>query len=477
MRIKDYLEEVGPCHWRIRKDYASFMRCDAHFFANEQLLEGFQKDKCLEQLVNVTALPGVLEPVYGMPDMHEGYGFPIGGVAAVDLNEGVISPGGIGYDINCGVRLLRTNLSFQEVQKRIGKLTEALFKSVPSGLKRDSGLKVDKKTFQRIMMRGAQAVVEMGYGDEKDIECTESAGCLSDADPKTVSQNAIERGFHQLGTIGSGNHFVEVQRVSKIFQPEIAEIFGLWKGQVVVLIHTGSRGFGHQIATDYIRLMLSHLDKWGIYLPDKQLACAPFRHELGQNYYQAMCCAANFAWANRQVITHKIRNVFENIFGNVQVEVCYDVAHNIAKIETHEYQGKPRAMLVHRKGATRAFPMNHPEVTEKYRSVGHPVLIPGSMGTSSYVLVGAVKNPCFGSTCHGAGRQLSRKKAAAEVNARELLKTLQSQGIHAMAGSLRGLAEEAPVAYKDVSVVVETVERAGIALRVAQMRPLAVIKG
>jgi len=457
------------------------MRVPARIYASEELLEQILHDRSLEQLINVATLPGIQQAAIVMPDVHEGYGFPIGGIAAMDIDEGVISPGGIGYDINCGVRLLVSELRLDEVQPRLEQLAKAIYKAVPSGVGRGGQFKLSVRELDRVLERGVQWALAEGYAEEEDLDFIESRGSLADADADAVSREAKERGRDQLGTMGAGNHFVEVDYVDKIFDDSIAQVLGLSRHQVVVLIHTGSRGLGHQVATDYIRVMLSVLSRYGIQLPDRELACAPFRSQEGQRYFRAMCAAANFAWTNRQLITWEIRQAWKEVFGAAggRLRVLYDVAHNIAKVEQHTINGESRRVLVHRKGATRAFPPGHPETPAVYRHVGQPVLIPGSMGTASYVLVGAQGSmeQTFGSTCHGAGRQMSRHAAKRQVNADELRRELRQRGIVVQAGSVRGLVEEAPVAYKDVDTVVRVVHTAGIARMVVRLRPIAVIKG
>ena len=477
--ILDYVEQVEDYLWRIPKDYADFMRVPAYFFADISMLDKISSDGSLEQLVNVASLPGIQKYSLAMPDMHRGYGFPIGGVAAMDVREGVISPGGIGYDINCGVRLLKTNLSYSDVSKYLEKLSLEMFNTIPTGLGKKKVLKLSNSNLNSVLRNGAEEIVDMGFGEAEDLHYTESFGKLEGADPSAVSSKAKDRGRTQIGTIGSGNHFVEVDRVANIFDEKTATAYGLRRNQIVVLIHTGSRGLGHQVATDYIREMLLKLSYYKIELPDKQLACVPFSSSDGQKYFSAMCAAANFAWANRQMVTHLVRKVFKKVFGDVKISVLYDVAHNIAKIESYEINGKKRKVIVHRKGATRAFPAGHKEIIPEYRNFGQPVLIPGSMGTASYVLKGAHRSLelSFGSTCHGAGRELSRRKAKESVNAKELIAELKARGIYAKGATNKGIAEEAPIAYKDIHSVVDVVHRAGIAKKVAEIRPLAVIKG
>lgn len=460
MIAKENLVRINDWLWEIPKNYRSDMRVAARVYATEKMLEEILGDRSLMQLINMATLPGIQNYALVMPDVHEGYGFPIGGVAAFDKREGIISPGGIGYDINCGVRLLRSKLSFDEVKSRLSELSEEIYRQVPSGVGKGGRLKLKDRDFDRVLERGAEAVVEMGYGGKEDLKQQESEGRIEEANAGLVSDRAKARGADQLGTMGAGNHFVEVEAVETIFDEEEAKQLGLFKDQIVVLIHTGSRGLGHQIATDYIQTMARALSKYNISLPDRELACAPYQSEEGQNYFWAMSAGANFAWANRQLISWEVREAFKNVFGitNHELNIVYDVAHNIAKIENN--------LVVHRKGATRAFP-------------GQPVLIPGSMGTGSYVLVGqeASMTQSFGSTCHGAGRRMSRSKAKRTIRGKELKDELESRGIAIAAGSMSGLAEEAPEAYKNVDEVVEVVHQAGIAKKVARLRPVAVIKG
>ncbi|MCM2314675.1 MAG: RtcB family protein [Thermoanaerobaculia bacterium] len=444
------------------------MRVPARFYASESMLDDIHGDRSLDQLVNVATLPGIRRYAIAMPDAHEGYGFPIGGVAAFDLDEGVISPGGIGYDINCGVRMLRSTLTRHDVSAHLEALVQQLSREVPSGVGRGGVLRLDEANLDRVLAFGSKRMVELGYGTEADLDRTESRGTLTDADPALVSRQAKQRGADQLGTMGAGNHFVEVDLVERVFDAEAAAMHGITEGQVVMLIHTGSRGLGHQVATDYLKTMTRAMTKHAIRIPDRELACVPFRSAEGRDYFGAMSAGANFAWANRQLITSEVRRAWHAVFGasGGTLELVYDVAHNIAKIEEHLIGGHSRRVVVHRKGATRAFE-------------GQPVLIPGSMGTASYLLTGRreAMNTSFGSACHGAGRRMSRSKAKREVDAGELRERLRRGGISVRAGSNAGLVEEAPEAYKDVDAVVEVVHRAGIATKVARLRPIAVVKG
>jgi tRNA-splicing ligase RtcB len=476
MRSEDFIK-INDYLWEISKSFRSDMRVPARIYADENLLEETFKDRSLEQLVNTATLPGVQKYALAMPDIHEGYGFPIGGVCALDIKDGVISPGGVGYDINCGVRLLQSNLTFQELKPHLENLANQIQRDVPSGLGRGGRMKLHDKELDQILNKGMARLLESGYAEVADLENCEAGGSLEQADSEEVSSKAKTRGRDQLGTIGSGNHFLEIERVEKIFEPRAAEVFGLFEDQITILIHTGSRGLGHQVATDYIGLMMRSLPKYNIYLPDRELVCAPFSSPEGQKYFRAMSATANFAWANRQLITYLTRQVWKRVLGDRggELSAIYDVSHNIAKVE--EYDNIK--VCVHRKGATRAFGPANPEIPEKYRATGQPVLIPGSMGTASYVLTGTeyVMKEVFGSTCHGAGRAMSRHAALRIRSGQELKKELEKQGIIIKAGSIRDLAEEAPFAYKDVDNVVNVVHNAGIAKKVARLVPLAVIKG
>lgn len=464
---KSALKEVAPFVWEIPASYRSDMRVPARVYATSSMLDRILHDRSLEQLVNVATLPGIVKYALAMPDVHEGYGFPVGGVAAFDEEEGIISPGGIGYDINCGVRLLCSSMQKEALSGRLGDIGKAIYTEVPSGVGKGGMLSLKGRQLDAVLEGGAKKMLELGYGLEADIRRIESGGCLDAAEASLVSDHAKARSHDQLGTMGAGNHFVEVEYVSAIYDEAEAERMGLFRNQVCVMIHTGSRGLGHQVATDYISLMNRSLTYFGIALTDRQLACAPFGSPKGQRYWKAMSAAANFAWANRQLITWEIREAWKRLFGRDEdLELLYDVAHNIAKIETHTIGGTPKKLVVHRKGATRAFP-------------GQPVLIPGSMGTGSYVLSGreeAMKES-FGSSCHGAGRTMSRTKARKETNAGELLRELADKGIVVHAGSKEGLTEEAPSAYKDVNEVVGVISLSGIAKKVARLKPLAVVKG
>jgi tRNA-splicing ligase RtcB len=452
------------------------MRVPARVYADDELWEQIGHDRSLAQLQNVATLPGVTGAVYGMPDMHEGYGFPVGGVAAMRVVDGVISPGGVGYDINCGVRLLASTLEVERTRARLGDLVHEISRSVPSGAGRGGRLAFSDAELDRVFAEGCRYLAERGLAEGDDLEVIEAHGSLPGADPAAVSTRARHRGHDQLGTLGSGNHFLEVQVVDEVFDHRAAEALGLIPGQVTALIHTGSRGLGHQVCTDYVRLMDEVMARYRISLPDRELACAPFESPEGRRYFGAMCAAANFAWSNRQVITQRVRDAFRRFFGDEgALRIVYDVAHNMAKVEQH---GGVR-LCVHRKGATRAFGPAHPETPERYRSVGQPVFIPGSMGTASYVLVGTDEalGLSFGSCCHGAGRRMSRHAAKRAQPGHEVRRELEAQGIVVACTSSGELAEEAPFAYKDVERVVDVVHRAGLARKVARLRPLGVVKG
>ena len=476
---KDF-EKISDYLWEIPKSFRSDMRVPARAYVSERMLEEAFKDRSLGQLVNITTLPGIVKYSMAMPDMHEGYGFPIGGVAATRLSDGVISPGGVGYDINCGMRLLKSDYSEKDIKPRLEDLATEIQKEVPSGLGRGRQIKIDINSLNKILEGGAQRLIEQGYGEKEDIENCESKGKLEQADSSMVSDRAKNRGRDQVGTLGSGNHFLEIQRVDEIFDEKVAKDFGLFRDQVVIMIHTGSRGLGHQIATDYIRLMMQAMPKHEIDLPDRELAACPINSPEGQKYFAAMSCGANYAWANRQMTAHYIRKAWKSILGEKTspLTILYDVAHNIAKIEKYKIDGKEIEVVVHRKGATRAFPPGHPEIPERYRETGQPVIIPGSMGTASYVLVGTPKGEeAWFSTCHGAGRTMSRREATRRINPQQLITGLEKKGILIKCWSLRGIAEEAPAAYKDIDNVVEVVHQAGLSKKVARLVPLAVIKG
>jgi tRNA-splicing ligase RtcB (3'-phosphate/5'-hydroxy nucleic acid ligase) len=477
------LEKVGDYLYEVPKSFRPDMRVPAHFYADDDIVTKALEDRSLEQLVNTATLPGVVGQAMAMPDIHQGYGFPIGGVVATRLPDGVISPGGVGYDINCGIRALGTHLDIEEVRPHLSRLADALYRHLPSGVGVKGSLHVNKTELDEILKDGSTWALREGFARPEDVAHTEEGGRMAGADPSKVSRAAKERGLEQVGTLGSGNHFVEVDVVTKIFDPAAADAFGLRRGQVAVQIHCGSRGFGHQVATDSIEQFQKASKRFGYELPDRQLMCAPLDSPEGQSYLAAMNCAANYAWANRQVLTFHAREAFEEVLGGEvkkwDLFLIYDVAHNMAKIETHQVDGRPTRVCVHRKGATRAFGPGHPDISEDYRAVGQPVLVPGSMGTASYILAGAAKSMArtFGSCCHGAGRVMSRAEAKRQVRGEKLRSDLEQGGIILRAGSLGGLAEEAPQAYKDVDQVVAIVEAAGLARIVARIEPVAVVKG
>jgi tRNA-splicing ligase RtcB len=473
------LRRLDDVVWEVPASARADMRVPARVFADAELLEAVRADGSLEQLCNVATLPGIVEAALAMPDVHQGYGFPVGGVAATEPPEGVVSPGGVGYDINCGVRLLALPLGAEELGAAGREaLVHELSRSVPAGAGRGGSLDLRGASLDEVLAEGAGALVRRGLGTADDLERTESGGRLAGADPGAVSQRARERGEGQLGTLGSGNHFLELQRVERVHDARAADAYGLREGQLTVLIHSGSRGLGHQVCTDFVRRMDAALPRHGITLPDRQLSCAPVGSQEGRAYMGAMAAAANFAWANRQAIVHRVREAVARIAGSDAAEGArqvYDVAHNVAKLERHG----GRELCVHRKGATRAFAPGSPEVPEAYREAGQPVFIPGSMGTSSFVLAGreGAMRQSFGTVCHGAGRSLSRTAARKRIGGAELRRELEAAGIVVRTASNRGLAEEAPFAYKDVVRVVRVVERAGLAVAVAQLRPMGVVKG
>lgn len=469
--------------WEIEQDAGRGMRVPGIVYADDNLMRLIRKDNSLEQVVNGATLPGIVKGSMAMPDMHFGYGLPIGGVVATRLEDGVVSPGGTGYDINCGVRLLRTNLNSQEVEASALRLANELFQNIPTGIGSRGDIRLSGSEYSDVLVDGARWAVKRGYGAVDDIEHIEAQGSLDGADPGSVGQKALERGKNQLGTLGSGNHFLEVQVVEEVFFPKAADAFGLFPGQITVMIHTGSRGFGHQVCTDYLQEMERAVRKYGIVLPDRQLACAPLSSPEGKSYLSAMRAAANYAWANRQCLAGLTERVFERIFqtgpAGLGMSCVYDVAHNIVKIEEHIVDGKKMTLAVHRKGATRSFPPGHPEVPASCKEVGQPVIIPGDMGRASYVLVGTQKamEETFGSTCHGAGRLMSRHEAIKQTKGRAIERELGDLGIIVRSAGRHTLKEEAPEAYKNVTEVVNVVEKAGISLKVARLRPLIVIKG
>jgi tRNA-splicing ligase RtcB (3'-phosphate/5'-hydroxy nucleic acid ligase) len=475
------LKKLDDYRWLVPRGTKDGMLTDALIYTDERLLQDLLKDLSLEQAINVAMLPGIVGRSLAMPDIHQGYGFPIGGVAATAPDEGgVVSPGGVGFDINCGVRLLASSMTLDQVRPKIHELVNQLFRDIPSGAGQKGSIRLSYQDLNRVLEDGAAWMVEHGYGRPEDLSTCEESGAIDGADTDAVSDRAKKRGLPQAGTLGSGNHFLEVQFVERIFEPEIAQTLGLYENEIVILIHSGSRGLGHQVCTDYLRDMDEGMRRYGISLPDRQLACVPVHSKEGQAYLSAMRAAANFAWANRQAMTYFTRQAFKRIFGEKEeLRVVYDVCHNIAKLERHTIDGRERKVMVHRKGATRAFPASRPEVPEVYKSCGQPVLIPGSMGTASYVLVGAegALRETFGTTCHGAGRVMSRTAARKSAYAQDAKKKLEERGIFVRAETRDGITEEIPEAYKDVDAVINVVHNAGLSKRVARLKPIGVIKG
>ncbi|MDI3484438.1 MAG: hypothetical protein PWQ74_1025 [Methanobacteriaceae archaeon] len=482
MNVKDIVIKVRESVWEVPTDYKECMRVPGRIFLDEEALKDLEKG-AIDQVANVACLPGIQKFSIGLPDIHFGYGFSIGGVAAFDASNGIISPGGVGFDINCGVRLLKTNLDHEEVKPKIKELIDTLFRNVPSGVGSKGKIRLKEGQIDDVLKNGAEWAVENGYGWEEDLEHLEENGKMENANPTKVSEKAKKRGIPQLGSLGSGNHFLEVQRIDKIFDEKAAKAYGLEAGKVTVLIHTGSRGCGHQICSDYLKIMDKAYKKYNIRIPDRQLACAPVNSEEAIEYFQAMAAAANYAWANRQMIVHWVRESFEQVFNkpaeDMEMEILYDVAHNIAKKETHPINGFKREVYVHRKGATRAFGPGRKEIPSKYRKIGQPVIIPGTMGTASYVLHGTetAMKETFGSTAHGAGRKMSRAGAKRTYHGEQVQRNLLKRGIYVRATSMPVIAEEAPGAYKDVDIVVNTSHRTGISRLVAKMIPLGVAKG
>ena len=482
MNIENLIQ-ISETEWEIPTSIRSDMRVPVRLFARREMLEQIINDKSLEQAVNAATLPGLVGHVIVMPDMHQGYGFPIGGVAATEYPHGVISPGAIGYDINCGVRLLASSIDFESARSEMDKLATLLNQYCPSGVGKEGAIKLNLNELDQVLRDGSRWALKNGYATEADLARTEESGSLDGADPHKVSDRAKQRGREQIGSLGAGNHFIEVDVVDQIFDEGAANTMGLYQGCLVLQIHCGSRGLGHQVCTDYVQSFQNAVHKYGIDLPDRELVCAPMDSPEGMAYMGAMRAAANFAFANRQLLAHAARRAFEETFApktrSWHLHPVYDIAHNMGKLETHEIDGKEIRVCVHRKGATRAFGPGSPGLPPEYEKIGQPVIIPGSMGTASWVLVGTEDSMkrSFGSSCHGAGRVMSRSKAKKEVEGSTLRRELESQGIKVRAGSLSGLAEEAPVAYKDVDMVVETVSEAGIAKKVARLKPVAVIKG
>ena len=482
MNANKIVQKLDDYRWLLPQDYKPGMRVPGIIYADDALMEMIMRDLSIEQVANGAFLPGIVKASFAMPDIHQGYGLPVGGVVATNITDGVVSPGAVGYDINCGVRLLRTNLTKAEVQPRLKELVSALFSTIPTGVGSHGRIRLSKKEAEAALRTGAAWAVKQGYGEAADLTCLESGGCLPDADPDAVSQKALERGSNQLGTLGSGNHFLEVQSVAEIYDSHAAEVLDLFEGQVTVMIHTGSRGLGHQVCTDYLVEMERAVLKYGIDLPDRQLACTPWTSPEARAYLGAMRAAANFAWNNRQCLAHwtkevllKVLNISPNTLG---LSTVYDVAHNIVKVEEHDVDGRRMKLAVHRKGATRAFPPGHPELPAHYQAIGQPVLIPGDMGRASFVLVGTgAMQQTFGSTCHGAGRLMSRHAAIRVAKGRAIHRELEDQGIIVKASGRESLAEEMPEAYKDVTQVVTVVDRAGLSKMVARLHPMGVIKG
>lgn len=477
------LIQITDYEWEIPASYRGDMRVPVRIFATRDLLEAAFDDKSLEQAVNAATLPGLVGRVLVMPDVHQGYGFPIGGVAATRYPDGVISPGSIGYDINCGVRLLASAIDYDEAAPYLDELASALNEYCPSGVGSKGAVRLTEAELEQVCREGARWALKKGWASEQDLRRTEEGGCMPDADPAAVSKRARERGREQLGTLGAGNHFIEIDVVDHLFDAPAAQAMGLRQGALAVQIHCGSRGFGHQICTDYVQDFQDAVRRYGIKLPDRELVCAPLNSPEGRAYLAAMRCAANFAFANRQALAHRARQAFEAVLADRlahwQLPQVYDITHNMGKIETHLIDGEAVKVCVHRKGATRAFGPGNADLPGEYRAIGQPVLVPGSMGTASWVLAGTAQSMAqsFGSTCHGAGRVLSRHQAKRAIRGDQLRRDLEQGGIHVRAGSLPGLAEEAPEAYKDVDEVVETVAAAGLARKVARLRPVAVIKG
>ncbi len=484
MDWKQVLERESDVVWVIPKSTREGMLTRGRIYASEEMMGPIIRDNVLDQVANVATLPGIVGDSLAMPDIHCGYGFPIGGVAATDMEDGVVSPGGVGYDINCGARLLRTDLDASDVEGNVRDLVDTMFANVPSGLGSKGKLRLSDRELDEVMTEGVEWAVREGYGWEKDLDHTEDGGSMPGALTEHISDRARKRGKPQLGTLGAGNHFLEIQRVDRIFEPETAKAFGIEReGQITVMIHTGSRGFGHQVCSDHLRVMETAVKQYGIKLPDRQLACVPVDSPEGEGYIGAMAAAANFAWTNRQMIMHWVRESFSDVLGpspeDLGMDLVYDLAHNIAKKEEHQVEGQRRRLLVHRKGATRAFPAGRPELSADYAEVGQPVIIPGDMGSASYLLVGTQQamDDTWGSTCHGAGRRMSRTKSVKTFRAERIVKDLGNRGIYVRGESMKVLAEEAPDAYKDIDQVVDVTHRGGISKKVARLVPMGVMKG
>ena len=471
-KINDYL-------WEIPRSFRYDMRVPARIYTSEKMLEDIFRDRSILQLINGTTLPGIIKYAIAMPDCHEGYSVPIGFVGAVRVSDGVISPGACGFDINCGMRLLKSDYLEKEIKPYLDKLATEIQRQVPSGLGKGRKIKLSIEQVSRILEGGVPYLVKQGYGNQEDIKNCESEGKLEQADALTVSDKAKNRGRGQVGTLGSGNHFLEVQKVEEIFDEKVAEVFGLFKDQVVIMIHCGSRGLGHQVCTDYLRTMIPAMQRYKINMPDREFACVPFKSDEGQEYFSAMAAAANYAWANRHMIAHYVRESWKKILGEKEeLELLYDVAHNIIKKEKHLVDGQEAEVIIHRKGSTRAFPPKHPEIPEKYKEVGQPVIIPGTMGTASYILAGTEKSKeAWYTVNHGAGRTMSRGAARRRFSGQQVIQELEAKGIIVKYQRARGIVEEAPLAYKDVDSVVEIVDKAGLAKKVVKLIPLAVIKG
>lgn len=476
-------KKIGENQYQIDADSNLGMKVPVRIYADEPLLQKMLSDRTIMQARNVSCIPGIVNHSVVLPDGHEGYGFPVGGVAAMDAEEGMISPGGVGYDINCGVRLLRSNLTEQTVRSKLKELVTDLFSSIPSGVGSKGAVKLSHSELDEVLVKGVNWAIDHGYGSSNDSDLCEENGQIQNADPNEVSDKARKRGAPQLGSLGSGNHFLEVQKVAEIHDEEMAHRMGIKEGTITILVHCGSRGFGHQVCSDYLRVSEQAMEKYDINLPDRELACVPNTSEEGESYRKAMFAALNFAWSNRQMITHWIRKSFECVFNQTEsdldMKLVYDVAHNIAKVEKHKVDGKERKLVVHRKGATRAFPANRDEIPSKYRDLGQPVLVPGSMGTASWILLGQPNSMdlSFGSTAHGAGRTMSRSKARRTYTKDDVQKSLNDKGIFIKALTRDGVVEETPQAYKDVDAVVNVSHNLGIATKVAKLVPIGVIKG